>query len=182
MKSALQSSILKKNLNHIASWNRLMYRWVFTLLFLLAGCAGGENEPSEDPNLEPWLELGAGLYAYEELEDGDSIELVHGFQGGWHVDMSLRFGDFGPGGIQLTYQATDSSSGDLISYVTQTTLRDSQVDAVDTGWERYGDRIVFDIESAYEVVDRDVQLEVMATLDDVTLSDSRIARVRDNDP
>lgn len=153
------------------------------IVFLTSGCGGEEFENSTpSPDAEPWLELGAGLYAYENLEDGDTIELVHGFQGGWHVDMAIRFGDLGPSGIHLTYQATDSTNGDLISYITETTLRENQVQSYEEGWERSGDRIVFDIGSAQEVIGRDLQLHVTARLGDVSLEDTRRATIVDDAP
>jgi len=39
---------------------------------------------------EPALELGTGEIAFEPLEDGDSIYVIHGPQGGYHLLASLR--------------------------------------------------------------------------------------------
>ena len=39
---------------------------------------------------EPAVELGTGEIAFEALEDGDSIYVIHGPQGGYHLLASLR--------------------------------------------------------------------------------------------
>ncbi|MGF1467846.1 MAG: hypothetical protein ACFCGT_17135 [Sandaracinaceae bacterium] len=36
------------------------------------------------------LELGTGTFRFQELQDGDQVDLVRGAQGGWHVWLSLR--------------------------------------------------------------------------------------------
>jgi hypothetical protein len=60
-------------------------------LLLLAACSG-EPEDSEDslPDLPPMVEIGTGETAFEPLEDGDSIYIVYGPQGGYHFNGSLR--------------------------------------------------------------------------------------------
>lgn len=59
-------------------------RWVLSLLALsaIAGCAGDIGDAS--------LSLGTGSWRYEPLEDGQTVELVRGAQGGWHVWLSVR--------------------------------------------------------------------------------------------
>ena len=53
-------------------------------LAALSGC--GEDVGSGDASLA----LGTGSWRYEALEDGDTVELVRGAQGGWHVWLSVR--------------------------------------------------------------------------------------------
>ncbi|MCP4804291.1 MAG: hypothetical protein GY913_23230 [Proteobacteria bacterium] len=38
----------------------------------------------------PWLELGGGEIAWEELSEGDDVTVVHGPQGGWHILASVH--------------------------------------------------------------------------------------------
>ena len=127
---------------------------------------------------EAWIELGGGMQAFEPLSDGDTIELVAGIQGGWHVDVSLRFGGFGPDGILLSYQGL-SLTGQLISFETQALLSQKSVLADSEGWQRVGDRVVLDILDPAEVVGSDVLLEVTATLDGQTWSDARTLMIVD---
>ena len=132
----------------------------------LCGCDGEQQQPA-------WLELGAGLEAFESLAEGDTVELVHGSQGGWHVDLALRFGGFGPDGVHLRYGALDPATGSEISFVTEALLQERLVRPIDEGWERLGDRVVFDIAAADEVLDTEVLIEVTASADDDSWSDSR---------
>ena len=121
---------------------------------------------------EPHVELGTGLFTFESLTDGDSVELVAGIQGGWHVDASVRLEGFGPGGILLLYEAVDMT-GKLISYQTQALLSDKGVLVDGDGWIRIGDRVVMDIEDPSEVVNQEVFVRVTAELGGQTWSDER---------
>ena len=56
---------------------------------------------------DPFVQLGGGVSSWEPLETGDSIELIAGPQGGWHLDVALWFDGFGPSGIQLNYEAVN---------------------------------------------------------------------------
>jgi hypothetical protein len=49
----------------------------------------------------PGIELGTGEYAYEPVEDGQDIPLIHGPQGGYHVWVGLRMRDMNPNGMRL---------------------------------------------------------------------------------
>lgn len=58
-------------------------------LVLLAGCAGDGTLPTEsceDPDMT--LVLGTGASGFEGLSEGDPVTLVHGPQGGWHIEVS----------------------------------------------------------------------------------------------
>jgi len=127
----------------------------------------------------PWLELGAGLGSFRSLEEGDSVPLVHGAQGGWHIDLALRFGGFGPDGVHLSYSGVDPDSEDLLSFVTEALLHERLVQVTDEGWERGGDRLVFDIDDSADVIDRELRVEVTASLDDEQWVDSRTVLVLD---
>jgi hypothetical protein len=45
----------------------------------------------------PSLELGTGELEFEALDDGDTIYVIHGPQGGYHLLASLRVGGVEPG-------------------------------------------------------------------------------------
>ena len=44
---------------------------------------------------EPQVELGEGYDQHGALQPGDPVVMVHGPQGGWHIDVSLRVTAFG---------------------------------------------------------------------------------------
>ncbi|MBW2255386.1 MAG: hypothetical protein JRI25_12425 [Deltaproteobacteria bacterium] len=59
-------------------------RWL--LVLVLSGC------PTPDDCFEdlPIVEIGTGDDAFEPLEDGAPLTMVHGPQGGWHLLVSSR--------------------------------------------------------------------------------------------
>ncbi len=129
---------------------------------------------------EPWVELGTGSRAFEPLQDGDSVELVAGPQGGWHVDATVWFGGFGPAGVTLVYDAVDSEA-ERVSFVTQAEVFEPSVLEADEGWHRVGDRIVLDINGPEEVVGEELYLRVTAALGEHSWSDERRVQVVDEE-
>lgn len=129
---------------------------------------------------DPWLELGTGTSSFVSLSDGDTVELVHGPQGGWHVDATLSFGGFGPAGVTVSYEAVNSDA-DRVSFVTRAEFFEANVLEADEGWERVGDRIVFDIATDSQVIDTELILRVTAAHGDQTWSDERRVLVVDEE-
>jgi hypothetical protein len=142
-------------------WARILPGTCAALWFASTGC-----RPAEDP----WIELGTGQLTWEEL--GADIELVYGSQGGWHVDVALRSGGWDADGIELSYRALDAETDELISFETTALLDEDRVLPIDGGWERVGDRVVFDVLSDAEVLGRTVRLVVDATDGDAALEDA----------
>lgn len=65
------------------------------LTLALAGCSGGKDTgPTDDtgtvPKLDPALELGTGDIEFVPIADGDTVFVVFGPQGGYHINSSLR--------------------------------------------------------------------------------------------
>jgi len=110
--------------------------------------------------------------AFEALSDGESVELVAGIQGGWHIDASVRIEGFGPSGILLTYEAL-STDAQPVSFVTQALLSHKGVLEDGDGWMRVGDRVVLDISDPSEVVNQEIIVRVTAELGGQTWSDER---------
>lgn len=111
----------------------------------------------------PWVELGTGLSEFQPLTDGDSIELVAGLQGGWHVDVAARLGGVDPVGVLLVYSAT-ATSGSSVSFETQALLDDRGVLEDGDAWVRLRDRVVLDILDPSEVVGSTLTMRVDAEL------------------
>jgi hypothetical protein len=126
-----------------------------------------------------WVTLGAVATSFVDLADGDPMELVAGPQGGYHVDVALRFGGMGPGGVVLSYDAVDPATTERVSFVTEGTVTAASVAALDDGWERLGDRVVFDVRSPDEVVGRELVLRVTASLGGFAVSDERAVVIVD---
>lgn len=147
-------------------WARILPGTCVALCLASTGCAA----PGD-----PWIELGTGHLAWEALEE--EVELVYGSQGGWHVDVTLRAGGWAADGIELSYTGLDAETDALISFETFALLDEDRVLRVEGGWERVGDRVVFDVTSDAEVLGRQVQLVVMATDGDLELTDERTATV-----
>lgn len=85
-------------------------------LVTISGCAG-ESNPNPPPAPEPVLELGTGLDEFVPITDGDSVPIVHGIQGGYHIWGSLRARDLGPEQVRLHYTLTLEETGELVSSV-----------------------------------------------------------------
>lgn len=54
------------------------------MLLWLLGC-GSPCDPGRDPEVV----IGTGDRAFVPLEDGDTVDIVYGSQGGFHVDLAL---------------------------------------------------------------------------------------------
>lgn len=81
-----------------------MRRGLVALALGWSGCGGSSADqdsgacvPSADASLAPECacapasaEIGGGERAFEPLDEGDALTMVHGPQGGWHVLASLR--------------------------------------------------------------------------------------------
>ena len=119
---------------------------------------------------DPWVVLGGGSMTWVPPAQGADIELVAGSQGGWHLDVSVWFGGFGPGGVQLSYKAVDTAAN-RVSFVTQAELFEVSVVPAEEGWYRFGDRIVLDIQGTGEVVGEELILRVTAGLEEQAWSD-----------
>ena len=84
--------------------------------------------------------------------------------------------------MQLRYRALDPESDSELSFVTEAVLQERFVRPIDGGWERLGDRVVFDIAAADEVLATEVLIEVTVNSDADSWSDSRRILVVDEDP
>jgi hypothetical protein len=51
---------------------------------------GSEQPPTDAGNTVPDLEVGTGISAFEPLTDGQSVSIIFGPQGGYHVWAALR--------------------------------------------------------------------------------------------
>ncbi len=104
------------------------------------------------------LTLGTGTTAWQPLEE--ELVLVHGPQGGWHLDLTARIGAGSVEGLVLSYRVT--LDGRALEYPVRAVLSARRVLREGDHWVRVGDRAVLDIGAPAEVAGRTV--EVVATL------------------
>jgi hypothetical protein len=139
----------------------------------MAGCtsddAGGGGEPDAGPPGDamaamPRVELGTGGASYREIATtGATLELVHGPQGGFHVDVAVRFWDVEPDGTILGYVGRDTATDTVITLPSRFELSARRVVREGDHWVRAGDILVFDAMSPDAVVGKTV--EITATLE-----------------
>lgn len=68
-------------------------RWArFLAVAAGAGCGGPADPcaPCAGRRCEPTLEIGLGLERFEPLPEGGEFPLIHGPQGGYHLEIGLR--------------------------------------------------------------------------------------------
>lgn len=78
----------------------LLHHLSIAMVFALAWTGCGNVPPSftevdggvllEDGTFAPYLELGSGALRFAPLEDGSVVEIIHGPQGGYHVEAAVR--------------------------------------------------------------------------------------------
>ncbi len=164
-------------------------RIVGTVLAALAAGCGGVAASSTDagpPPVEvavtgpPRIELGAGTTRHEPLAEGAAVELVLGPQGGWHIDLTVRGVNLPPEGVTLRYEVRDDTRPSPWNFPVTASLNGRRVVADAEGWVRVGDRAVFDIRAAGEVVGRRLRVTVRAERGGVAVAeDSRTLTVVD---
>lgn len=81
--------------------------WRCGVFFAAIGCTGGQEPGAEQDSgadattgtaavctdLDLTVEIGGGETSFLPLAPGDPVRMVHGPQGGWHVDVSGRVGN-----------------------------------------------------------------------------------------
>jgi len=129
------------------------------LLLFAVGCGPtSEDGPACEPGDAPTLDIGDGVEAFNALEEGDTIELVYGAQGGHHIEI----------GLEATYIDAD----DLLAGTITGTIG-GEVLATTAPWldfrcnggeslQSWGTRLVFDVPPE-DVHDVDVVVDAEVT-------------------
>lgn len=131
----------------------------------------------------PGITVGQGGSAYVPLMDHDAVELVHGPQGGWHVELTARFWGLNPEGLLLSYEVTPLDGATPTTFPARYMLTRQRVVPDGNGYVRLGDRAVFDVTDTCNVVGRSFTVRVTAQdVDGVMAQDARIVDVVDNAP
>ncbi len=161
-------------------------RWLWLVALALAGCAdaGGATDAGGDPDgyapgTDPHVVLGTGGSAFVDIPpSGATLELVHGPQGGWHLEVSARLYGLTIDGLLLGYRT--ERDGTVVSMPTEYTLERFRVVPEGDHYLRAGDRVIFDIADGSEVVGATVDVIVTATpTDGDPVTDRRTVTVVD---
>jgi len=154
--------------------------YALALALALAACGGGQD----DPVLPPSAELGTGDTAFEPLDDGESIYVIQGPQGGFHVLGSVRVtgverGDpddlssaKNPTTTFAVYRGSERIDAMGASYV-------QGLDRVEPGvYEMVGRFVILDILADDEVAGESLRITVeLEDVNGVTVSDERTVLV-----
>ncbi len=134
-----------------------------------------------DVHVEPTLEIGGGLESYVELPPtGGELELVHGPQGGWHVNLSLRLRGIEP--TSHSWRVERSEDARALAAFELGTREGSFVPRGDA-LERVGELVILDVIGPEEVVGRDVHVSAsVRDLGGVSIEASLDARIVDREP
>ena len=167
--------------------------WHLSLLIALASAAcgpvaGTDAGPPIDAactvggGATPWIVLGTGTASFVELPEGQEIELVHGPQGGFHLEATALFGlDASPDMHVLRYDAIRLDGSTLGT--TQIALNERRLTRACGGWFRGGDIVVLMIAGPADVVGTDLDLVVsVLDADGEVVRDERRVRVVDVTP
>jgi hypothetical protein len=154
---------------------------------LLAGCpkdeadsgAGDAGSISGGDAGEPRIVLGTGTERFAPIPETDAdLGLVHGPQGGWHVDVAVQLYALEPDGLLLRYEIHDAATGEDLGMPLSFRLQRRFVEVEGDHFVRVGDRAIFDIMSDSEVLGRTVEIGVTAeTPAGAMAEDSRIVTV-----
>lgn len=144
------------------------------LLPALAGCPPPEMSPDiGPPPIGPdgatlWVELGTGTDRFVPIADGADLELVHGVQGGWHVDLTARIHGTDPEGTVLRFQILDGTG----ALVAETPIAVTSRRLVRDGWTwtRTGDIVILSMPDPPAVLGAEVTARVAIERDGVLAS------------
>jgi hypothetical protein len=156
--------------------------WAALALTLLANGCGGPggadaslDAPCDlDAGATPWIELGTGE-AFTPITDGDSLELFHGPQGGFHLETTARFGLAVSPDMQVLRYDVSRLDGTTLGTM-QVALNERRLAQSCGHWVREGDFVMLGIETPDDVADTDVDVivRVLDAAGEVTRAQRRV--------
>lgn len=153
------------------------------LATITVACGPGDGDVDAGPDAQapdaPRIELGAGTANFVPI--GDTMELVAGPQGGWHLNVTCRLYELDLDGITLSYRI--EREGVMVSMPLSLELAENRFVREGDHWLRAGDFVVFDITMPSDVVGDTVTITVTADPTDAEpVSDSHTVMVADVSP
>ena len=160
---------------------------VSVLALLLASCPTTPELPDTGPEIGPdgavdWIEIGTGELSFVPLDDGDPVELVHGPQGGYHLQVTCRIHVANPDALTLHYRAF-REDGTMLGDV-GLAINERRLVREGMHWLRAAsDRLILDITGPADVVNTHLRIEaVLTNLATPIAADSRRIFVVDEQP
>lgn len=137
------------------------------VLGLWAGLLACVGPPSGGTPAVPAIQLGTGATSFQALENGSSLEVISGPQGGWHLNVAARISGMEPEGIQLSYEVRRPGGSTPINFRSVSTLsRRSVVETQPGVFDKLGDRAVLNIGAPTDVANQDLEVRVQALASD----------------
>jgi hypothetical protein len=86
------------------------------MIVLVVGCGSDDKGKGKDSGLPALtLEAGLGEDAFTDVADGTETMMVHGPQGGWHIDTAVRMCNVSGQLVQLLPRVTVESTGEVLA-------------------------------------------------------------------
>lgn len=125
-----------------------------------------------------WLEIGTGADRFVPLASGDALELVHGPQGGWHVELAVRITGSDPEGSILRLQVLDE--GGVLVAETPIAILARRLVREGWTWLRTGDIVILSMPDPPAVLDHDVTVRALLEVGgEIVAADERVVRIVD---
>lgn len=129
--------------------------------------AGGTDSGAEDAGLPdagppgPSATIGLGQAELIEVPDEAPAELIAGPQGGFHIDVALRFSELDPEDLRMVLRGFDADTNEEITESVDRTLSSRRV--LDRGdhFLRLGDRMIFVTRCTPNIIGRRLRIEAI---------------------
>jgi len=155
---------------------------------LVAALTGCPPPSSPMPDIGPpligpdgallWLEVGTGSDRFVPLASGAELELVHGSQGGWHVELAVRMTGSDPEGSILRLQVLDE--GGVLVAETPIAIISRRLVREGWTWLRTGDIVILSMPDPPAVLDHDVTVRAVLEIGGaIVAADQRAVHIVD---
>jgi hypothetical protein len=164
---------------------------------LAAGCVVPSVDVKEDDTGDgltgdcmidpPIVEVGKGEDFFEPLDDGDSVTLVHGPQGGWHVTGAVRATGFGQI-VRIHYTVEDLDSGVYVTDYFYNVAMLMEDECTGTFYNLIGFVTIAELGGGEEVIPPDLleghELQMMMALDNFSdrTGEASVTVIGERDP
>jgi hypothetical protein len=153
--------------------------WWSPALLVLVGCPREPEAEPCSPGGEPTLEIGLGIGAFEPLPEGGDMPLVHGPQGGWHLEIGLLATHLAADDL-VTGSMEGTVDGEVLASVDP--WIDLRCDPAAGGLTSWGTRLIYETPTSDELdgVETTVTVEVR-DLDGTPVRATRSFVIRDTE-
>ncbi len=112
------------------------------------------DSSASDASMAARIEIGTGTESFRALGPGSMVELVHGPQGGYHVQIAFRLWGIDPEGLLIEAHGYDATTGAEVTIPVERVLTARRVSPEGDHLLRLGDRLVFRTDDPTTIYDR----------------------------